>query len=137
MLIPPRPLPKEFWENPENVKEYNRQQAAEWRRDKLWINSLFILCGAASVYMIGLAVYIEYFNWFLFFFFRPLYIHNQQQKKMAKTKKYDPNKAAKSAHRQALINAGVYGIHKEKSIPSGKAYSRKGKSNKAYLRDLD
>lgn len=46
-----------------------------------------------------------------------------------KTKTYNPHQATKAAHRQALINAGVYGIHKQKSIPSGKVYSRKGKAN--------
>jgi hypothetical protein len=45
-----------------------------------------------------------------------------------KTKTYDPHQATKAAHRQALINAGLYGIHKQKSIPSGKVYSRKGKA---------
>lgn len=45
---------------------------------------------------------------------------------MSKTKNkiYDPIKATKTAHRKALISAGLYGIHKEKSIPSGKAYKR-------------
>lgn len=49
---------------------------------------------------------------------------------MAKQKIYDPIKANKAAHRKALINAGLYGIHKEKSIPSGKVYSRKGKNRR-------
>lgn len=56
---------------------------------------------------------------------------------MAKKKQkiYDPHKANKAAHRAALISSGLYGIHKEKAIPSGKAYSRKGRSGKANLED--
>ena len=50
-----------------------------------------------------------------------------------KAKKYDPLKSQKAAHRKALINAGLYGIHKEKSVPSGKEYKRKERTNKAYL----
>lgn len=51
---------------------------------------------------------------------------------MAKSKQkiYDPIKANKAAHRAALISAGLYGIHKEKSIPSGKTYSRKGRNRR-------
>lgn len=49
---------------------------------------------------------------------------------MAKKKQkiYDPHKANKAAHRKALISAGLYGIHKQKAIPSGKVYSRKDKA---------
>ena len=32
-------------------------------------------------------------------------------------------------HRKALIEAGMYGVFKEKSVPSKKEYSRKKKSN--------
>jgi hypothetical protein len=49
---------------------------------------------------------------------------------MRKAKIYNPLKAQKAAQRKALINAGLYGVHKEKSIPSGKVYNRK---DKAYL----
>lgn len=54
---------------------------------------------------------------------------------MKKTKTYDPHKANKAAHRTALINAGLYGIHKEKVVPSGKAYTRKGRKGKTNLED--
>lgn len=49
----------------------------------------------------------------------------------AKNKKYNPLKEQRRAHRQALINAGVYGIHKEKSIPSAKVYKRHHRTDKA------
>ena len=64
----------------------------------------------------------------IFFFsnFRPY-------KYMSKLKKYNPLKAQKAAHRKALMSAGLYGIHKEKSVPSGKMYKRKERTNKAYL----
>ena len=52
---------------------------------------------------------------------------------MSKLKKYNPLKAQKAAHRKALMSAGLYGIHKEKSVPSGKMYKRKERTNKAYL----
>ena len=51
---------------------------------------------------------------------------------MAKTN-YNPIKAQRAAHRKALISAGLYNIHKEKSVPSGKMYKRKERSHKAYL----
>ena len=54
---------------------------------------------------------------------------------MNNNKKYDPIKMQRAAHRKALISAGVYGIHREKSVPSGKVYSRKGRGKKAYLGD--
>lgn len=50
---------------------------------------------------------------------------------MSKQKTYNPHQANKAAHRAALISAGLYGIHKEKSIPSGKQYKRKARSGKA------
>jgi hypothetical protein len=53
---------------------------------------------------------------------------------MSKLKKYNPLKAQKAAQRKALMSAGLYGIHKEKSVPSGKQYKRRQRSGKAYLR---
>ena len=54
---------------------------------------------------------------------------------MRKIKKYDALKSQKAAQRKALISAGLYGVHKEKSIPSGKVYKRKQRAAKAYLGD--
>lgn len=51
---------------------------------------------------------------------------------MARTN-YNPIKAQRAAHRKALIAAGIYNIHKEKSVPSGKQYKRNERSKKAYL----
>lgn len=51
---------------------------------------------------------------------------------MAKTN-YNPMKAQKAAQRKALMSLGLYNIHKEKSVPSGKEYKRKERSAKAYL----
>ena len=54
---------------------------------------------------------------------------------MKKQKQYDSNQAQKAAHRQALINAGLYGIHKEKVVPSGKAYKRHSRSGRSKIED--
>lgn len=51
---------------------------------------------------------------------------------MAKTN-YNPLKANRAAHRKALMSAGLYNIHKEKVVPSGKAYKRKQRTGKACL----
>lgn len=47
---------------------------------------------------------------------------------------YDPIKTNRAAHRQALINEGLYGRFKQKAVPDKKKYDRK---DKGYLRGLD
>lgn len=55
---------------------------------------------------------------------------------MAKQKKHTAKTTGamiRGAIRKELIETGMYGVFKEKSIPSKKAYTRKGKNKKAYL----
>lgn len=45
-----------------------------------------------------------------------------------KNSKKDINKAFKASFRSAMIEAGVYNIHKNRTFKSKKAYDRKDKS---------
>lgn len=53
----------------------------------------------------------------------------QTKKHIAKT----TNAMMRGIIRKELIESGMYGVFKQKSIPSKKGYTRKGKSKKAYL----
>ena len=48
-------------------------------------------------------------------------------------KMYNPRKEQKAAHRQALINEGLYGRFKESYVPSGKTYKRKERNGKPLI----
>ena len=50
-----------------------------------------------------------------------------------KQKVYNPIKAQRAAHRQALIDNGLHGRFKQKAIVSAKAYKRKQKHRGAKL----
>lgn len=52
---------------------------------------------------------------------------------MSSKKKYDPLKQQRASRRKALMNAGLYNIHKEKSVPSAKSYKRKARTTRANL----
>lgn len=53
----------------------------------------------------------------------------QTKKHIAKT----TNAMMRGIIRKELIESGMYGVFKQKSIPSKKGYTRKGKNKKAYL----
>lgn len=47
------------------------------------------------------------------------------------------NKIHKAIQRQAFIDNGLYGAFQERTVPCKKKYSRKGRTDKAYLGGQD